>query len=170
MSAQRPDSSASDGTRVPHHREMPFHRPDPTTPAGERITRRLHDEQFIWLTTIDESGMPHSLPLGFLWDEAQATFLIYSMPEADRDHMRHLRQNPKVGLHFEMNGENPVVFTGEASISTDDLPSDQIPAWAEKYQALFAHMGMTLQQAAAVALVALRVRPLTMIGTAWTAR
>jgi PPOX class probable F420-dependent enzyme len=126
--------------------------------------------RLIWLTTVDETGVPHSLPLAFLWDEAHSTFLIYSMPEADRDHMRHLRQNPKVCLHFdfEVSSGTPIVLTGEVSVSTADPPSDQIPAWVEKYQSLFSQMGMTLQQAAAIAPVALRVRPLTMIVTSWT--
>jgi len=70
-----------------------------------------------------------------------------------------------VGLHFnfDLSGRDSFILTGEASVSTNDLPSDQIPAWREKYQALFSQMGMTLQQAAALAPVALRIRPLTMI-------
>jgi hypothetical protein len=92
------------------------------------------------------------------------------MPEADRDHMRHLRQNPKVGLHFDFDIRSgaPIVLTGEAEVRTDDPPSDQIPTWVEKYQPLFAQMGMTMHQAATMAPVALRIRPLTMIVTSWT--
>jgi PPOX class probable F420-dependent enzyme len=170
MSSHSPDSSTPDHIRVPHHRQVPFQLPDSSTPAGQRLASLLHDTLLIWLTTVDEAGVPHSLPLAFLWDEVHSTFLIYSMPEANRDHMRHLRQNPKVGLHFdfEVSSGIPIVLTGEVSVSTDDPPSDQIPAWVEKYEPLFSQMGMTLQQAAAIAPVALRVRPLTMIVTSWT--
>jgi hypothetical protein len=100
-------------------------------------------------------------------DEAQATFLIYSAPEADRDRLAHIRQNPKMGLHFnfDLSGRDSFILTGEASVSTDELPSDQIPAWRDKYQALFAQLGMTMHQAAALAPVVLRIRPLTMIVT-----
>ena len=172
MSSQPPDPSTPDRVKVPYHQEVPFQLPDVSTPAGQDIARRLHDELLLWLTTVDENGVPHSLPLGFLWDDARATFLIYSMAEADRDHMRHIRQNPRVGLHlpFDMSGGDLIVLTGEASISADDPPSDQIPAWVEKYQALFAQMGMTMRQAAETAPVALRIRPLTMIVSSWVPR
>ena len=171
MSSQYPDSSQPEHVRVPHHREVPFQLPDSSIPAGQSIARRLHDELLVWLTTVDETGVPHSLPLAFLWDEAQSTFLIYSMPEADRDHMRQIRQNSRVGLHFDFHmSEDPIVITGEASVSTKDLPSDQVSAWVEKYQNLFSQMGMTLRQAAVVAPVAVRVRPLTMIVSSWTTR
>jgi PPOX class probable F420-dependent enzyme len=170
MSSHVTDASTPDPIRVPHHREVPFQLPDASTPDGQRLTNLLHDTLLIWLTTVDETGIPHSLPLAFLWDEAQSTFLLYSMPESDRDHMRHLQHNPKVGLHFDfdMRSPNPIVLTGEVSLSTDDPPSDQVPAWVEKYQPLFSQMGITMQQAAAIAPVALRVRPLSMIVTSWT--
>jgi PPOX class probable F420-dependent enzyme len=143
-----------------HHRYVPFQLPDPSTPAGKSVARRLHDELFIWLTTVDEKGTPDSLPVGFLWDEARATLLIYSAPDGTRERLAHIRQNPRVGLHFDMSGGDFVVITGEASVSSDDPPSDQVPAWVEKYRDFFSRLGMTLQQAAAAAPVALRVRPL----------
>src|SRR6266849_1800926 len=165
MSSQHPDSSTPERPRVPQHREVPFQPPDPSTPAGQSAIRRLHEELFIWLITVDANSVPHTLPVGFLWDEAQSNFLIYSARETDRDRLGHIQQNPKVGLHFnfDLSGRDSFILTGEASVSTNDLPSDQIPAWREKYQTLFSQMGMTLQQAAALAPVALRIRPLTMI-------
>ncbi|HEY4383218.1 MAG TPA: pyridoxamine 5'-phosphate oxidase family protein [Ktedonobacteraceae bacterium] len=170
MSTQHPDSSTSGRVRVPYHREVPFQLPDLSTPVGQNIARCLHASPFVWLTTVDEARVPHSLPLGFIWDEAQSTLLIYSMAEGDRDHIRHMRQNPKVGVHFDfdMNGGDPVVLTGEVSFSTNDPPSDQVPVWVEKYEKVFSHMGMTMQQAAALAPVALRIHPLTMLVSTWT--
>jgi PPOX class probable F420-dependent enzyme len=167
MSSQHPEPSTPDRARVPQQREVPFQPPDPSTPAGQSILHRLQEELFIWLITVDATGTPHTLPVGFLWDEAQSTFLIYSAREGDRDRLAHLQQNPKVGLHlnFDLSGKDSFILTGEASVSTDDPPSDQLPAWRAKYQVLFSQMGMTLQQAAALAPVALRIRPLTMIIT-----
>jgi PPOX class probable F420-dependent enzyme len=172
MSTHQPDSPTPDGVRVPHHQEVPFQSLDPSTPAGQDTIRRLHEELFIWLITVDATGTPHTLPVAFLWDEAHATFLIYSASEADRDRLAHIRLNAKVGLHFnfDLSGRDSLILTGEASISVDDPPSDQLPAWREKYQALFSQMGMTLQQAAALAPVALRIRPLTMLVTSWVIR
>ena len=166
-SQQHPAFSRSSHPRVPQHREVPFQLPDPSHPSGQSFICRLHEELFIWLITVDANGMPHTLPVGFLWDEAQSTFLIYSASETDRDRLTHIRQNSKVGLHFnfDLDGREPFILTAEAEVSPDDPPSDQIPAWRDKYQALFSQMGMTLQQAAALAPVALRIRPLTMIVT-----
>jgi PPOX class probable F420-dependent enzyme len=165
MSSHSSNPSTPDRGRLPHHREVPFQSPDPSTPAGEQILRRLREELFLWLITVDATGTPHTLPVGFLWDEVQSTFLIYSADEEDRDRLIQIRQNPKVGLHFnlDLSGADSFILTGEAKVSLDDPPSDQVPAWVAKYQAFFSQMGLTIQQAAVVAPVALRVRPLTMI-------
>jgi PPOX class probable F420-dependent enzyme len=165
MSSHSSDPSTPDRGRLPHHREAPFQSPDPSTPAGEQILRRLREELFLWFTTVDATGAPHALPAAFLWDEAQSTFLIYSTAEEDRDRLTQIQQNPKVGLHFnlDMSGADSFILTGEAKASLDDPSFDQIPAWVAKYQAFFEHQGLTIQQAAVVSPVALRVRPLTMI-------
>jgi PPOX class probable F420-dependent enzyme len=148
---------------IVHHFYAPFQLPDPTTPVGESIARHLRDEQFVWLTTVDEEGTPQPLPVGFVWDETQSTLLIYSAPEGERDRLAHIRQNTRVSLNFEREGKDlTIIITGEATVSPNDPPSDQVPAWAKKYQLFFAQIGMTLQQAAAAAPVALRIRPLTL--------
>jgi predicted SnoaL-like aldol condensation-catalyzing enzyme len=95
-----------------------------------------------------------------LWDEAQSTLLIYSAPEGERERLGNIKQNPGVGLHFDMSGGDFLIITGEAYMSSDDPPSDQIPAWVEKYQDFFSQLGMTMKQAAMAAPVALRIRPL----------
>lgn len=171
MSSHSSDPSTADRRRLPHHREVPFQSPDPSTPSGEKILRRLHEELFLWLITVDATGMPHTLPVGFLWDEAQSTFLIYSASEEDRDQRwKYLWQNPKVGLHFNLDpsGADSFILTGEAKVSLDDPSSDHVPAWEAKYQAFFSQMGLTIQQAAVVLPVAFRVRPLTMMASSWS--
>jgi PPOX class probable F420-dependent enzyme len=170
MSSQYSDSSTPDRGRLPHHREVPFQPPDPSTPPGEKILRRLREDLFMWLITVDATGTPHTLPVAFLWDEGQSTFLIYSTSEEDRDRLMHIEHNPKVGLHFnlDLSGADSFILTGEAKVSRDDPSFDQVPAWVAKYQAFFSQMGLTIQQAAVVSPVALRVRPLTMIARFWT--
>jgi len=32
--------------------------PDPSTPFGERVRRRLSEEQVIWITTVGKDGAP----------------------------------------------------------------------------------------------------------------
>jgi PPOX class probable F420-dependent enzyme len=147
---------------VMHHRATAFQLPDPSTPDGEHIARRLHDEPFIWMTTVDAEGTPHPLPVGFLWDDAQSTLLIYSAPEGERDRLGHIRQNPRVSLHFGAVNDDIIVITGEAFVSSTDPTSDQHPAWVEKYQNFFSRLGMTMQRAAEAAPVPIRIRPLTL--------
>lgn len=147
---------------VMHHRAVNFQLPDPSTPDGERIARRLHDELFIWMTTVDAEGTPHPLPVGFIWDDAQSTLLTYSAPEGERDRLGHLRQNPRVSLHFGAVNDDIIVLTGEAFVSSSDPTSDQCLAWVEKYQNFFERLGMTMQRAAEAAPIPIRIRPLTL--------
>ena len=145
---------------VAHHMYGPFVPPDPTTPSGQIVARRLRDELFIWLTTVDENEVPQPLPVTFLWDEAQATFLTYS--RLDRGRLAHIQRNPNVALHFDLGGGDIIIITGEVAVSADDPPSDQVAAWVEKYSQLLARLGLTAKQSAESASVPLRIRPLTL--------
>jgi PPOX class probable F420-dependent enzyme len=154
MSSQPPNSIAV------HHFFDPFQLPDPSTPSGQAIVRRLYTEPFIWLTTIDENDVPQPLPVTFWWDEARSTFLTYS--RTDRGRLSHIQRNPNVALHFDVSGGDILIITGKMLVSTDDPPSDQLPEWVEKYRDLYARLGMTPAQSAKSAIQPLRVLPLTL--------
>jgi PPOX class probable F420-dependent enzyme len=138
---------------------MTFQLPDASTPFGERVARRLRDERIIWLTTVDAKGMPQPTPVWFLWDEATSTILIYSRADAKR--LTHIQQNPRVSLNFDGNGSGGdiVVITGQAQVSTDDPPADQLPSYVEKYRNFIARSYSTPERFASVYSVALRVYP-----------
>jgi PPOX class probable F420-dependent enzyme len=138
---------------------MTFQLPDPATPFGERVVRRLREERLIWLTTVDAKGMPQPAPVWFLWDEATSTILIYSRSDAKR--LTHLQQNSRVALNFDGNGSGGdiIVITGQAQVSTDDPPADQLPSYVEKYGNFIARLYSTPAQFAAVYSVALRIQP-----------
>ncbi len=138
---------------------MAFQLPDPSTPFGERVARRLRDERLMWLTTVDANGTPQPTPIWFLWDEATSTFLIYSRSDAKR--LEHLQRNPKVALNFDGNGSGGdiIVFTGEAEVSTADPPADQLPAYVEKYRDFIARSYNTPKNFASIYSVALRMMP-----------
>ena len=55
--------------------------PDPSTPFGQRVQRRLRDEQVIWLTTVGADGTPQPNPVWFLVDGT--TVVVYNRPEPD---------------------------------------------------------------------------------------
>ena len=143
---------------------MPFQLPDPSTPFGERVARRLRDERLIWLTTVDAKGTPQPTPVWFLWDETTSTFLIYSLTNAKRH--AHLQQNPRVALNFDGNGKGGdiIVFTGEAQVSSDDPPADQLPAYVEKYRDFITRSFGTPANFASKYSVALRIRPMALRG------
>ena len=140
---------------------MPFQLPDPATPFGERVARRLRDERLIWLTTVDAKGMPQPTPVWFWWDEATSTFLVYSRADAKR--LAHMQHNPRVAFNFDGNGRGGdiIVFTGEAQLSPNDPPADQLPVYVEKYRDFIARSFETPEKFAALYPVALRIRPIT---------
>lgn len=143
---------------------MAFQLPDPATPFGARVARRLQDEHLIWLTTADAKGTPQPAPVWFLWEDTTATFLIYSRSDAKR--LEHLRQNARVALNFDGNGMGGdiIVITGQAYVSADDPSADQLHTYREKYRDLITPRYETPEKFAAIYSVALRIRPLAVRG------
>jgi len=141
-----------------------FQLPDPSTPFGERVARRLREERLIWFTTVDAKGTPQPTPVWFLWDETNSTFLMYSLAGAKR--LEHIQHNPRVALNLDGNGNGGdiIVITGEAYISTDDPPADRLPVYVEKYREFIARGIKTAEAFAAKYSVALRIRPTAIRG------
>lgn len=130
---------------------------DPSTPFGARITRRLHDEQVIWLTTVGSSGTPQPNPVWFLWESD--SFLIYTQPASYK--VRNLRHNPRVALNFDSGagGEDVIVFTGVAALDESAPLAHHNPAYLEKYRSGIADIEMTPESMGESYSVAIRVRP-----------
>jgi PPOX class probable F420-dependent enzyme len=143
---------------------MTFQLPDPSTPFGERVARRLRSEPVIWLTTVDAKGTPQPTPVWFLWDEATSTFLIYSRAEAKR--LVHMQQNPRVALNFDGNsqGGDIIVITGQAQVGSGDPPAYQVPDYVEKYRERIATHFVTAENFAVMYPVPLRIRPTVIRG------
>jgi PPOX class probable F420-dependent enzyme len=141
-----------------------FQLPDPSTPFGERVARRLREDRLIWFTTVDTKGTPQPTPVWFLWDETNSTILIYSRADAKR--LEHLQHNSRVALNFDGNGNGGdiIVITGEAHVSTDDPPANLLPVYAEKYRAFIARSYATPEKFAEIYSVTLRIRPTTIRG------
>jgi len=94
--------------------------PDPGTPFGERVRRRLREEEIIWITTVGKDGTPQPNPVGFLLQDDNS-ILIYNEVKANR--INHVIDRPRVALHFDGDGAGGdiVVFTGTAR-RADDIP------------------------------------------------
>lgn len=108
--------------------------PDPSTPFGERVRRRLREEQVIWITTVGTDGTPQPNPVGFLHQD-DSSILTYNAANANR--IRHVCARPRVALHFDGDGlgGDIVVFTGTAHPAEDVPPPHQNQAWLAKYGA-----------------------------------
>lgn len=138
---------------------MAFQLPDPSTPFGERVARRLRDERLIWFTTVDAKGTPQPTPVWFLWDETNSTILIYSRADAKR--LEHLQHTSRIALNFDGNGKGGdiIVITGVAHVSADDPPADRLPVYVEKYRDFIARSFKTAGAFAAIYSVPLRIHP-----------
>ena len=106
--------------------------PDPSTPFGEAVARRLRDDIVIWLTTVGADGTPQPNPVWFLWDGA--TVLVYSHKRAKRND--HIRARPQVSLHFDSldQGESAIIITGVAAVDASVPPAHELPEYVAKYR------------------------------------
>ena len=135
---------------------------DTTTELGERVARRLREEEIGWLVTARPDGLPQPTPVWFLWDGE--TFLIYSQPNAQK--IRNIEQNPKVSLHLDGDGRGGdiVVLSGEARVVTDTPPADQVSEYLTKYADGIKRINMTPEQMAAAYSTIIRLTPSKLTG------
>ena len=130
---------------------------DTTTDAGGRADGRLREEKITWLATVRSDGQPQSVPVWFLWDGEG--FLIYSRP--DRQKLKNISRNPRVGLHLNSNdrGGDVIRVEGTAEISDDFPPASEVGEYVEKYKERIARIGFEPESFARAYSVALRVTP-----------
>ena len=131
--------------------------PDPATPFGERVRRRLREEVRVWLTTVGADGTPQPNPVWFLWEEE--SILVYNRPDAHR--LGHVRSRPRVALNFDGNGRGGViVITGSAGVvEAEPLPHER-PDYVAKYRGHMTRVAGTLEEFSRRYPVTMRVREL----------
>jgi PPOX class probable F420-dependent enzyme len=129
---------------------------DTTTDTGARADRRLREE----------NHLAHHRPLRrpavvgarqvFVGGDS---FLIYSQP--DRQKLKNIDRNPRVGLHLNSNdrGGDVVRVEGIAEILDGFPPATEIPEYLEKYRKSIARIGFDPEAFARAYSVALRVTP-----------
>jgi PPOX class probable F420-dependent enzyme len=130
---------------------------DTATGAGARAERRLREDGIIWLTTVRSDSQPQSVPVWFLWDGE--TFLVYSQP--DRQKLKNIGRNPRVGLHLNSNarGGDVVRVEGTAEIVEDFPPATEVGEYVDKYRESIARIGLDPEGFARTYSVALQVMP-----------
>jgi PPOX class probable F420-dependent enzyme len=131
---------------------------DPATTTGARAAERLEQELILWLTTVTPDGQPQTSPVWFLW--ADGEILLFS--RADTPRRANVLANPRVAATFDGNGRGGdiVSIEGRARIVRDtSSPADCPPAYADRYAALIAAEGWTLESFLADYPVEIRIRP-----------
>jgi PPOX class probable F420-dependent enzyme len=135
---------------------------DLSTEFGQRVARRLAEEHTVWLTTVDSTGAPQPRPVWFLWKDG--IFLIYSQPNAHK--VSHIRRNPRVAVHLDTDGQGDdvVVFIGEASIPDDAPPADQVADYIDKYRQGLEELDTSPAEFASSYSAPIHVRPVKLRG------
>jgi PPOX class probable F420-dependent enzyme len=120
---------------------------DTSSEFGQRVAKRLADEQVAWLVTVDSSGTPQPNPVWFIWDGETA--LIYSQPNQAK--IRNIERSGHASLNFnsDFHGGDVVVLTGTAQVEPAAPSADQNPAFIEKYADGIASINMTPESFAA---------------------
>ncbi len=121
------------------------------------IERRLRREPIIWLSSVRPDGRPHLVPVWFLWEGT--SFLIFSQPNAQK--VRNLRHSTHVMVALEAadEGEDVALFAGQAALLDDPAVTPLLPAFADKYTALFGRIGSDAAIMAANYTQAIRITP-----------
>jgi PPOX class probable F420-dependent enzyme len=116
---------------------------DFSSAIGQKILRRLRDEEVVWLTTVDSSQRPQPRPVWFHWNGE--TLLILSQAQAAKN--RHIARNPAIALNFNTDefGGDVAVVLGLAQI-TPPPPDERYQAYFQKYQAGIRDLGSTFEQ------------------------
>jgi PPOX class probable F420-dependent enzyme len=136
--------------------------PDPATPFGERVRRRLREDLVIWLTTVGSDLTPQPNPVWFLWESDG--LLVYNRSMAHR--LRHVRGRPRVSLNFDSDGRGGdiVVMTGSGAVADGDPAPHEHAAYVAKYGAMMTRVSGTLEEFSRQYPVLLRVRGLRVRG------
>ena len=133
----------------------------PSGTARASITERLGTEPVVWLSTIRPDGRPHIVPVWFSWDGE--SILFFSKPGAQK--VRNLRANPEVMLAVGSPDETMDVELIEGQAEVLDVPAATLaPGRLDKYAALMAHVGLTLEQFVRTYSQAVRIRPTRFLG------
>ena len=129
---------------------------------GKTALKRLHEEEYIWLTVVDSDNRPIPNPVWFLWQDEH--LLIFSRPSAKR--LNHIAKNSRVSLNFngDAEGGSIVVFSARAEIDKTIPPPDKFPAYIEKYREGIKGINMTVESFSRDYTVGFRVYPLSLRG------
>jgi PPOX class probable F420-dependent enzyme len=109
---------------------------DPDEKDGAHALELLERSFAAWLTTVNPTGQPQSMPIWFTWDPAvgdTGEIVVYGDHRAKRN--RNLEANPRVSFHISgrSDGEDFVTVEGTARIDPDFPPVGDNARYLAKY-------------------------------------
>ena len=110
-----------------------------------RVEARLQTNLMAWLTTVNPSGRPDSVPVWFLV-RGDDTILVYSQPGKVK--LRNIDANPHVALGLDVTdiGRDIIRIEGTAARVPGHPPADRVPEYAAKYTERIAAIFGTAEQ------------------------
>jgi PPOX class probable F420-dependent enzyme len=117
---------------------------DPAKPEHAKSQLKLENDLIAWFTTVSEHGVPHSVPVWFLWRDGK----VYVFSEPDAVKTKHVRHGSPVLLHLEAGrfGDDVTVLNGTAELSDRDTTAwlDEIgDDYATKYEEGMSESGVS---------------------------
>ncbi len=97
-----------------------------------RVEARLATNLMAWLTTVNSSGRPDSVPVWFyMLDDGR--MIVYSQPGKTK--LQNIVHNPQVSLGLDVTdiGRDVIRFEGTAVCDSTYPRADQVPGYAAKY-------------------------------------
>jgi PPOX class probable F420-dependent enzyme len=138
---------------------------DLNTKFGRYVRKYIKSEYFVWMTTVDSTGIPQPRPVWYVWEND--SFLIYSQANAYK--LKHIQRNPNVSLHFnsadEKGEQRLIIVTGIAKIDPHCPATDKHRAYMRKYKSGIIGLNATPAQFAAEYSVAIRIIPTKLRGS-----
>jgi hypothetical protein len=90
---------------------------------------KLEKQQNIWIASVKPGGLPHLVPVWFVW----LTGKIYIGTDPKSVKARNLRINPRAALALE-DGGSPVICEGSAREVLPPWSEDLLAAFMGKYE------------------------------------
>ena len=116
--------------------------------------RRLENDLYAWLTTVDGDMQPHSSLVLFFWDGSEV--LVYTIP--DRRKVGNIEAHSKVSMNLnaEPDGSGVVTLAGEARLRYDAATD---PGFLDKYSDLLTGFGLSPEEFERQYSIEIRISP-----------
>jgi PPOX class probable F420-dependent enzyme len=130
--------------------------------CDDACDERLRSEPIIWLSTVDERGLPHIVPIWFVWDGE--AFLIFSKPHARKVQAIGRQARVALGLGEPRDDFDVQLIEGHATVlpaTTTELLRDAAIGreHARKYAAQIFALGFDVAEYGATYSAVVRVVP-----------